>query len=89
MNFEPANSLREIYLPYFGLVEDPTNWKLPTNGLATENELEAHMIKRAVEFFTGGSPEITATRISLPEWKFEKTIYKVGPTQGYYFHIGS
>lgn len=72
---------RHFYEKYFGLVEDPSNWKLPTRELRTKNELEAHSVARAVEFFTGAKPILTVSGDGL-EWT-------VHPSPGYYNTVGT
>lgn len=70
------------HLHNFNKVKDNIDWKKPTLATTVKTELEAEAICEAVEYFTGGSPEILSRCATFKYWV-------VCPSNGYYVEIGA
>lgn len=65
----------------FEKVQNPDNWKMPTEWLAVDTQEEAKAIQRAVIHFTGSVPDV--------EYKEHCNRYLIHPASGYYSEIGA
>lgn len=75
---------RDELLPYFNLVEDKNNWKMPIDAFVGP-DANLSKIEEAIRFFTGSIPTVVK-RYSGAERKFIG--YHI-TAEGYYLAIGS
>jgi len=65
----------------FKLIQDPTNWKLPTTAFETFDPYKAADVAYALNWYLGGHEIET-------RWQADRIIYRVS-SKGYYHYIGS